>query len=83
MNWKGQEKNAGYGTDLERQRDKQRAENGTIGPTIVHSLVHGDGSMSTTAQKGGLLTKSDENQQQQNCGLRISWTECTVQTKIF
>ena len=34
MNWKGQEKNAGYGTDLERQRDKQRAENGTIGPTI-------------------------------------------------
>ena len=44
MDWKGREKNAGYGTDLERQRDKQRAENGTIGPTMVHSLVHGDGS---------------------------------------
>ena len=34
MNGKGQEKNAGCGTDLERQRDQQRAENGTIGPTI-------------------------------------------------
>ena len=44
MNGKGQEKNAGCGTDLERQRDQQRAENGTMGSTIAHSLVHGDGS---------------------------------------
>ena len=29
-NWNGQEKNARYGTDLERKRNNQRAENGTI-----------------------------------------------------
>ena len=29
-NWNGQEKNARSGTDLERQRNKQRAANGTI-----------------------------------------------------